>query len=108
MATSNALTNTRPLLARLAVTGLAAAALVLAFALSLAQEASAELCIVPDQGPGQSSVGDYVAEAPVTPEHFEEAGRSFDNPAGKSAAWEADFNSPVISGPDPCEEQFGD
>jgi hypothetical protein len=86
---------------------LAAAAMVAAMLLLSAGPASAALCVAPNEGPGQSNVADYVAEPPPAPEDFMDRGSSMDNHAGKLAAWEAHFNSPVVFGPESCEDIFG-
>jgi hypothetical protein len=85
-----------------------AMALALAVALMTVSPASAHLCVMPDEGPGNSNtselIGPYAAEPPVQPEEFLDRGESMSNPAGKQAAWEAHFNSPVVDGPQSCEE----
>jgi hypothetical protein len=93
----------------LSIVGLLAAILMaLALALMSAAPASAHLCVMPDDGPGKSNtsehIGDYAAEPPPEPEDFEDRGASMDNPGGQLAAWEAHHNSPVVDGPESCEE----
>lgn len=76
-------------------------AVLLALAMT-AGTAAASLCVVPGHASDASEAihgSTLIAEAPVGPEDFVERGSSLDNPAGKMAAWEAHFNSPVIEGP---------
>lgn len=54
--------------------------------------AAATLCIAPH--------GETLVTAPLAPEDFADRGDSMSNSAGKLAAWEAHFNSPVVYGPD--------
>lgn len=92
--------RTRRSLGILGVAG--AMAMLLAPLLMPAAPVSASLCISPVDGPGDTAVAD-VAEAPVAPEDFSERGNSMTNEAGKLAAWEAHFNSPVVDGPEACD-----
>lgn len=76
-------------------------AVLLALAMT-AGTAAASLCVVPGNASASSDAihgGTLIAEAPVGPEDFVERGSSLANPAGKLAAWEAHFNSPVVEGP---------
>lgn len=91
---------------KLGIAGFLAAAAILLALLLPAAPASGALCITPDEGPGKSNTGDYMAEAPVAPDDFFSRGNSMDNRAGKMAAWEAHFNSPVVQGPDSCDDLF--
>lgn len=79
---------------------------LLTAALSLglpAAPAAASLCAAPGQAsPAAEEIhgSAVVATAPVGPEDFLDRGRSLaGNPAGRTAAWEAHVNAPVIEGP---------
>ncbi len=66
-------------------------ALVGALIGAFAPVAQATLCVVVD--------GNEVARVDLAPGDFVDRGSSLSNPAGKMAAWEAHFNSPVVDGP---------
>jgi hypothetical protein len=91
-----------------AAAGLLFAALLGAAAM-LPQGSEAALLVCPglaSEAAGEVHGDAVVATPPVAPADFADRGRSMDNPAGRLAAWEAHFHSPVVDGPvadDRCE-----